>query len=242
MLWHAPFSPDVAQDYLSGGRATIDLIVDRLGAARCDGGGPSTWLEIGCGYGRLVRALIERVDPGQIWALDVDRGGVDFCVAEFGVHGLYGTSDLDYRGLVRADAILAVSVVTHLDTTGSRRFFTCLGDVVTPGGGVLFTTHGPDSMQQLEHYDQGAYESHRLTLEASFARDGMAYVPYPWAAGGAYGMAWHDPAYVCRIMDEIHGDRFQLLRYEPRSLDGHQDIWIYRRSHHADDGAGSILA
>ena len=48
----------------------------------------SAWLDFGCGYGRVIRFLVERVPPDRIWASDVAHEAVDFCRSEFGVHPL----------------------------------------------------------------------------------------------------------------------------------------------------------
>ena len=53
--------------------------------------------------------------------------------------------------------------------------------------------------------------------------------PYPYESGDDYGMAWHSRAWIGETVSELHGDRIRPLRFEPRGLDSHQDVFAFQR-------------
>src|SRR5687768_11405389 len=48
-----------------------------------------SWLDFGCGYGRVVRFLVQRTDKDRVHGSDVIEEAVDFCAREFGVHPIH---------------------------------------------------------------------------------------------------------------------------------------------------------
>jgi SAM-dependent methyltransferase len=186
------------------------------------------WLDFGCGYGRVIRFLVERVPPERVFASDVVKEGVDFCRSEFGVDGIYSDTDLTTVRLGSFDFIYAISVLTHLNERNSPAMLRLLGESLTPGGIVLFTVHGQYSLQNLGLYG-AEYEARRGEVTCRVHDRGLAFVPYAFLSGDDYGMAWHSREYIERTMREIHGERVRLLMFAPEGLDGHQDVFAFER-------------
>ena len=90
------------------------------------------WLDFGCGYGRVLRFLVERVPAGRISATDVIEEGVEFCRSEFGVTALRSRtrSRLD-AARRRSTSSTRSRVITHLNEQNSRAFLQLVGDSLT---------------------------------------------------------------------------------------------------------------
>jgi SAM-dependent methyltransferase len=186
------------------------------------------WLDFGCGYGRVIRFLVERVPPERVFASDIVKEGVDFCRSEFAVHGIYSDTDLARVRLGSFDFIYAISVLTHLNERNSLAMLRLLGASLRPGGIALFTVHGRYSLANPGLYG-AEYELRRDEIARGVHDRGMVFVPYPFVAGDDYGMAWHSREYVERTMREIHGEGARLLKFVPQGLDGHQDVFAFER-------------
>jgi SAM-dependent methyltransferase len=185
------------------------------------------WLDFGCGYGRVIRFLVEQVPPDRIWASDVIKAGVDFCTSEFGVHALYSQPDLEAVELEPFDFIYAISVLSHLNERNSRAMLRLLGDALHPRGIAMFTTHGRRSVENPALYG-AEYGERREEIARAVAAHGMTFLQYPFT-GDDYGMAWHAREWVEETVAELHGDAVRLIRFVPHGLDDHQDVFAFQR-------------
>jgi SAM-dependent methyltransferase len=215
-------SPEEIASYAERGRNVVALIEETLVAAGREVEDVERWLDFGCGYGRVLRFLLERVPAERVSASDVIAEGVEFCRSEFGVTALRSQPELASVQLGCFDFVYAISVLTHLDERNSVDFLRLLGDSLTEGGIALFTTHGEWSLTHPGHYGS-EYETRAEEIRAAVRERGIFYVPYDFASDG-YGMTWHSREFVETAMAEL-----QPLLFKPRGLDGHQDVYAYRR-------------
>jgi SAM-dependent methyltransferase len=186
------------------------------------------WLDFGCGYGRVIRFLVERVPRDRVWAGDVVREGVDFCSSEFGVHPLYSRPDLEALELEPFDFIYAVSVLSHLNERNSRALLRLLGDALRPNGIAMFTTHGRRSLENPGLYG-AEFGERREDIARAVAAHGMTFLPYAFTGGDEYGMAWHTREWVEETARELHGGAVRLVRFVSHGLDDHQDVFAFQR-------------
>jgi SAM-dependent methyltransferase len=221
-------SPKGVEAYRTRALNVIKLIDRSLETAGRDIGDIRSWLDFGCGYGRVLRFLVQRVDPDRVYASDVIEEAVDFCAAEFGVHPRHSTAALEDLDLGRFEFLYAISVLTHLDEKNETEMMRFLHRSLEPGGIALFTTHGQWSLDNLDFYG-AIYEDMRDELASRVRERGVAFVPYHHYADDRYGMTWHSAEYVQRRMDELHGGSMRLLFFEPHGLDHHQDVFAYQR-------------
>jgi len=186
------------------------------------------WLDFGCGYGRVIRFLMERVPPRRIWACDVLNEGVDFCASEFGVHPLYSHPDLEGLELGPFDFVYAISVLSHMNERNSRALLRILGAALRPRGIAMVTTHGARSLENAALYG-AQYGERREEIADAVAAHGMTFLPYPFVAGDDYGMAWHARGWVEKTVAELHGGALRLIHFAPHGLDEHQDVFAFQR-------------
>jgi SAM-dependent methyltransferase len=220
-------SAEEVASYAERGRNVIALVEETLAAAGRRIEDVERWLDFGCGYGRVLRFLLERVPPERVAASDVIAEGVEFCRSEFGVTALRSQPELASVQLGSFDFVYAVSVLTHLDERNSVEFLRLVGDCLTGGGIAMFTTHGAWSLAHPEHYGS-EYEARAAEIEAAVRERGIFYLPYDFASGD-YGMTWHSRGFVEETMAALHGAELQPLLFKPRGLDGHQDVFAYQR-------------
>ena len=221
-------SADEIASYAERANNVIAAIDATLSAAGKTFGDFERWLDFGCGYGRVVRFLVQRVPAEQVSACDVVTEGVDFCESEFGVRPIYAPTDLTRLKLGSFDFIYAISVITHLNERNSFALLRLLGDSLTEEGIAMFTTHGRCSLENPALYG-AEYGKRRAEIAAAVERRGTAFVPYPFLAGEDYGMAWHSREFIESAMDELHEGRVRPLVFTERGLDNHQDVFTYQR-------------
>lgn len=217
----------VAQ-YLASGRADFALVLDLADQvdARASSG---SWVEVGAGYGRIIRSLIEVVPPEQVTAVDRLIEAVQFCRQEFGVHGITSNGSFDLAQSVTGDVVFAISVVSHLPRLGFEAFARMLGRTVRPGGLAIFSTHGRHSLDTIERYDDGAFVPFRDELCRRFDREGCAFTPYGNEPQNDYGMAWHRPDLVESLVGTMSGNELVLVDHVLDGVAGHQDLYAFQR-------------
>ena len=220
-------SPEEIASYAERGRNVISLVQETLAVAGKEIEDVERWLDFGCGYGRVLRFLLERVPPERVSASDVIAEGVEFCRSEFGVTALPSRPELASVRLGSFDFVYAVSVITHLDERNSVDFLRLLGESLTEGGIALFTTHGEWSLAHLGHYGS-EYEAQAAEIETAVRERGIAYLRYDFAPDD-YGITWHSQEFVEATMAELHAAELRPLLCKPRGLDGHQDVFAYQR-------------
>jgi SAM-dependent methyltransferase len=226
MFDHA--SPEEVASYAERAGNVVANIEDSLAAGGRRYDDVERWLDFGCGYGRVIRFLVQRVPPDRVWASDVVREGVDFCRSEFGVQPLYSQRDLEELGLEPFDFIYAISVLSHLNERNSRALLRLLRDALHPRGIAMFTTHGQRSLENPALYG-AEYGERREEIARAVAAHGMTFLPYGFAGGDDYGMAWHAREWVEETVAELHGDAVRLIRFVPHGLDDHQDVFAFQR-------------
>jgi SAM-dependent methyltransferase len=220
-------SAEEIASYADRGRRVISLIEETLAAAGKRIEDVERWLDFGCGYGRVLRFLLERVPPHRVSASDVIAEGVEFCRSEFGVTALHSRPELAAVRLGSFDFVYAISVITHLDERNSVDFLRLVGDSLAEGGIAMFTTHGEWSLAHPAHYGS-EYEARGAEIEAAVRERGIGYLRYEFAPDH-YGMTWHSREFVEATMAELHGAELRPLLFKPRGLDGHQDVFAYQR-------------
>lgn len=220
-------SPEEVASYAERARNVLALIEETLALAGRTFDDVERWLDFGCGYGRVLRFLVEQVPAERVSATDVIAEGVTFCHSEFGVTALRSEANLESTRFGTFDFVYAISVITHLNEQNSRAFLKVIGDSLADDGIALFTTHGDWSLEHVELYGHDLVPR-AAELERSVAGRGIAYMRYPFAPDD-YGVTWHSRTFIEETMAALHGDSVVPLLFKPHGLDGHQDVFAFRR-------------
>src|SRR5262249_52257527 len=139
----------------------------------------------------------------------------------------------------RFDLIWCGTLLTNVDQRRFVRFLKLFRSILSPGGALVFTTHGQlvaerllgtlrtaDSKTFREDFTYGLEPRTIGELLSDYEREGFGYRDYPdetLASIGMknYGISVCSPAWVCFQLQKLSGVR--LLTYTERGWDDHQD-------------------
>ncbi|MEY2570782.1 MAG: hypothetical protein QOE63_1132 [Acidimicrobiaceae bacterium] len=226
MLRAFGLTPTGIAAYLDSARQTIDAVAElaRTAGADVDGG---RWLEIGAGYGRLLRVLVETVPRERIAVLELDPTAVRFTAGELGIAAKRSDTAFQVEAGGTFDVVFAISVITHIDRQASLQLLRLGARSLAPGGAFVFSTHGQRALDELEQNNPGSFGGVRADVERAWETSGFSYSPYRFTRG-EYGMTWHRPDVVASMLAEAD-DELEIVAHEPAGLLGFQDLWVVRR-------------
>jgi SAM-dependent methyltransferase len=153
---------------------------------------------------------------------DLDRDGVDFCAQEFQAEPLYSREDIREVKTSRSfDLIWCGSLFTHLDNGRWASFLEFFAEHLSPGGVLVFTTHGRRQFQWMvegfHSYGLNAEEQRRL-LEG-YVTQGFAFVS---PANQAFGLSLSSMAFVCTQVERCR--TLGLIGFQEAGWSDHQDV------------------
>lgn len=210
-------TPTHAPGYLASGYQAAAFVAETVAATRsvepADDG-----LDLGCGYGRVLRHLVRSFPHTRWTAADIDQAAVRFCSREFGARGVVSTPD---PGAVRFpiasyDIVWLGSLLTHIDADDCAGLAQVLARHTGARAVLAFSTHGASLVEDLDRFGPGM-ESDRSLAASDLAANGFAYVPYPHYRDGSYGISFHDPAYVDKVLHDAFGGRIDRVDFRPRA-------------------------
>lgn len=174
---------------------TIDVILRAIGE-----GNVRRVLDLPCGHGRVLRILRAAFPGAEIAACDLDRDGVEFCARTFGATPFYSHEDpRQIRIEGSFDLIWCGSLLTHLDRSLWAGFLDLFGSHLSPGGVLVFTTHGPTIVDMLKSERITYHVPSVPNMIAQYEQDGFAYQDYINQI--AYGISLSSPGWVCRFLE-----------------------------------------
>ncbi|MFV0280584.1 MAG: class I SAM-dependent methyltransferase [Rhodoblastus sp.] len=221
----ASASADHVGRYRRGAQEFVDCLGRSLGEAGRDWDSVEACLEVGCGYGRIVRELRARLDPARIYVADVIEEGAQFTADEFGATAIPVIERSAQTMPARFDLVYLLSVYTHLRKDLVARNLAAVTRALKSGGVLVFTTHGQGSAETAERYEQ--YWLDKNAVLDGLAREGYYYARYPYYYD-EYGLTWFRDqtmrACVAQAAPEL-----EFVAHHPMDLEGHQDIFVYRK-------------
>jgi SAM-dependent methyltransferase len=183
-------------------------------------------LEIGCGYGRIVRELRREIPPSAISVCDVIDEGTCFTAAEFGVRRVPVVEAMGPEYNCSFDLIYLLSVYTHLPTHLIENNLARVSALLKPNGVLVFSTHGKQSAEMAEIYEQ--YWLDKEKLNAELERTGFFYERYPYYYA-EYGLTWIVTDEVKKMVANA-APTLDFVAHHPLAVDAHQDVFVYRRA------------
>lgn len=215
------FRKGAEEHYFSVGRSALEAV--RLAMLAAEKTSVDRILDLPCGHGRVLRALKAAFPRAQLTACDLNRAGVDFCVANFGATGDYSAPEPAQIALPGGyDLIWSGSLLTHLPEETCRGFLRLFRNLLAPGGIFIVTTHGRFVAERLRA------GSHLYGLDAedlprvveSYEGAGFGYADYPKKPG--YGISVNTPQWLINEITQLSEMRIAL--YAERLWVRHQDV------------------
>ncbi len=207
--------------YFKVGLSAIRCIDSALVAARLSP--VRRVMDLPCGHGRVLRFLVKRFPEATIFASDLDRKGVEFGARMFGAEPIYSQLNLADLSLDnKFDLIWCGSLITHLNASGIRDLLRFFARHLSPGGLLVFTTHGDRVVQRMlnREFDYGITRDATLTLIDSYRANGFGFADYPAESG--YGVSLTAPEWVRKETETL---ALKEVYFREHGWDDHQDVY-----------------
>lgn len=217
--------PGHVESYRRGAFEVVEILERSLKECGRDWSSIEACLEVGCGYGRIVRELRERIPAARIHVTDVIEEGARFTAAEFGARAIPVIEESANAMAGSFDLVYLLSVYTHLRRDLVERNLAAVSKSLKKGGVLVFTTHGQGSAETAERYDQ--YWLDKRSVLAGMAADGYYYERYPYYYD-EYGLTWFTQKAMRDLASRI-APQLELVSYRPMGAGGHQDVFVYRK-------------
>ncbi len=224
----------MARDALAagGGYWYADLVGDGLRAAGAHLADVRDGLDFGASSGRVVRVLAA-AHPDARWSgCDPNAPAITWAQANLpGIDFFVSPQDPPLpRPDGAFDLVFAISVWSHYDRGAALRWLAEMARVVRPGGHLLITAHGPQSV---------AYHAERCTRPTSqlleivkaLHREGFWFAAEFGAAGdwgvvhAEWGTAFFTPEW---LLSQLAG-RWHVAHFAAGCVEGNQDVYVLRR-------------
>lgn len=198
--------------YFSGGLMAA-RVVEAVLAWRFGAEGRPRVLDFASGWGRVTRFLVRRRDAADLTVSDIDGAAVAWQRRRFGVGGFPSAArpaDLACDG--RFDAVVCLSLFSHLPDASFHAWLARLVELVAPGGLLLFSVHGESelppgrTMPASGIHFEAVSESERLDK-------------------ASYGSAWVSEGFVAAALASLGRPALAWRRF-PRGLWHFQDLYL----------------
>jgi SAM-dependent methyltransferase len=226
------FDPDYPEAYFLYGQSALHHIRHAFAVSGVPD--PRRILDIPSGHGRVLQTLRAAFPEAEITACDIDRDGVDFCARTFAARGVYSRPDPRELELNSSfDLIWVGSLLTHFDASRWADFLLFFQDHLTPGGLLVFTTHGhyyADALSDDRKLPAFAVldAKSRAALLADFRVHGFGYQAYPGV--NDYGLSLSAPSWVTARLADLTQE-LRLVSYTERAWRGTHDIVACQRGY-----------
>ncbi len=174
-----------------------------------------TWRDVGSfldfasGYGRGTRYFLRVMPREAITVSDILADAVRFQREHFKVRAVVSNVDPDVVEFPQSfDLVSVVSLFSHLPRVTFESWLVKLTGVLSPGGILVFTTHG-------------------LTLGRAPIKGDFEFVAESESSvldRSSYGSTYCSPRFVQGLLEQIPD--VSLLAHIPRGLNLHQDVYV----------------
>lgn len=204
--------------FLAIGRVCADDVIRAVTSAGRDPASFRSVLDFGCGCGRTIMWMPERLPNAKLTGTDCDGEAIAWCrhhlpesMGRFDLNE--ALPPLEYAG-GSFDLVYVVSLFSHFDRASEEAWLGELARVTASGGLVIATVHGEYCWR-----DQGE------ELVRQVRETGFGYVFSDPKGSPAFQTSYHSESHV----REHFGGHFTVLDYIPRGLNRHQDVVVLEK-------------
>lgn len=224
-MTHSPFAA-------GGGFYQADMIADGLASAGAPISAGSRVLDFGCSSGRVARVLAAAFPDAQILGCDPNVPAVEWASANLPGIEFFPSENEPPLKLEDAsiDAAFGVSIWSHYAEGLALRWYDELRRVIKPGGHLISTTHGP---QSVAFYGELGLRSDAQLSEIRAALYGCGY----WYAAefgedgdwGVVNSEWGTSFVSADWMLDQLTPAWEFVEYATARNEDNQDVYVLRR-------------
>lgn len=209
---HAGSRQQALVTYFNGGLMASRAVEAALAWRFGDGARPRV-LDFASGWGRVTRFLVRRRPADDLTVSDIDAAAVAWQRRRFGVGGFPSAARAaDLACDERYDAVVCLSLFSHLPEESFGAWLARLVELVAPGGLLLFSVH--DESELLPGRAMPPSGIHFEAISESERLD-----------KASYGSAWVSEAFVAAALAGLGRPGLAWRRY-PRALWHLQDLYV----------------
>lgn len=216
----------------AGGLGEADMVAAALRSAGRSLAAGDDALDFGCSSGRVVRALAAAFPEVRWRGCDPNAQAIGWARGHLGHIDFFVNPQQPPLPISERELTLvyAISIWSHFAPDLGLRWFEEMHRVLRPGGLLVFTTHG---LQSVSFYVQRAERSPDQAREIldSLYRDGHWYAAEFGRNGDAgvvnpqWGTAFLNPEWILSRLCP----RWSVLEFAPGRNQGNQDLYVLRR-------------
>jgi len=223
-----------ALHYAEGGRAALQELEGALAHTGASLQDARSVLDFGCGSGRVLSVLAERLPASRLQGCDVDPAAIGWASRHLPPIGWTRSGFLPPLPFADAsfELIYSLSVLSHLAEADQDSWLVELARLLAPGATALLSVHGPFAFDQFRK----GVASTAWCPPSAFARgplgdDEFVFEPYArslWnraelgAIEGRFGLAFHGADYVRRHWPHA----LEVVTILPRAVSEWQDLVV----------------
>ena len=209
-----------------------DLVADTLAATGFDLEPGDTLLDFGCSSGRVVRVLAAAHPELEWHGCDPIPDAIEWARAN--LPGIQFERSPEYPPLPydegQFDAVFAISIWSHFSEQAALDWFTEMRRVIRPGGRLVVTTHGEQTI--VHTLNEGVRSAEQLDeVRRALIRDGFWYAA-EFGEAGDHGVANPDwgTAFLSTewLLDKLTPE-WRVLLFRPGRVELNQDIYALER-------------
>jgi SAM-dependent methyltransferase len=208
-----------------------DLVAAAFRGAGAAPAAGQRFLDFGCSSGRVVRVLAAAY-PAATWeGCDPIRESVAWAAANLAPVRFWSSPQsppLDVPP-VSFDGVFAISVWSHYSERAAREWLTEMHRVLRPGGHLVLTTHGYDSLAYLARRRLRSRAA-LMSVREDLYLNGFAFLDTFGEAGdwGIVSPDWGD-AFISAEWLLAKAPQFDVVDFAGGRNEGNQDVWVLRR-------------
>ena len=224
-MTHSPFGA-------GGGFYQADLVADGLASAGAPIADGDRILDFGCSSGRVARVLHAAYPNAQILGCDPNGPAIEW--ADGHLAGIEFTKSENEPPLPYEDGSIAaafgISIWSHYAEALALRWYDEIHRVLRPGGHLVSTTHGP---QSIDFYgDIGLRSNQQLAdIRESLYLRGYWYAPEFGDKGdwGVVNSEWGTSFVSADWMLDNLTPKWEIVEYATARNEDNQDVYVLRK-------------
>jgi SAM-dependent methyltransferase len=216
----------------AGGLYEADMVIGALISAGVDPSELKTGFDFGCSSGRVLRVLRAAYPETRWRGCDPNRPAIEWAAGN--LPGIDFSVSPQYPPLAVGDGefdlVYAISIWSHFAPSLGARWFAEMHRLLRPGGHLVFTTHGPQSIAFYVAAGKRSPAQAREIIQSMYTR-GTWYAPEFGYTGDDgvvnpdWGTAFLSPEWVLAELCP----QWRVLEYAPGRNQDNQDVYVLQR-------------